>query len=102
MERYAAAGQDGHLFVGLQGGQLRRSNFRDDWVKAKKAAGVSAELHFHDLRHTGKHAGLHGRGQHAGTDDAHGPQQLARRAALSAHDQRPGQSHRRSTGRHDP
>ncbi|MET9731200.1 tyrosine-type recombinase/integrase [Streptomyces sp. NPDC006458] len=36
-----------------QGGQLRRSNFRDDWVKARKAAGVTAELHFHDLRHTG-------------------------------------------------
>ncbi|GAA4821386.1 tyrosine-type recombinase/integrase [Streptomyces ziwulingensis] len=53
LEHYAAAGQDGHLFVGPQGGQLRRSNFRDDWVKARKAAGVSAELHFHDLRHTG-------------------------------------------------
>ncbi|MGR4850707.1 tyrosine-type recombinase/integrase [Streptomyces sp. LARHCF252] len=35
------------------GGQLRRSNFRDDWVKARKAAGVTAELHFQDLRHTG-------------------------------------------------
>ncbi|MER5907312.1 tyrosine-type recombinase/integrase [Streptomyces mirabilis] len=33
-------------------GQLRRSNFRDDWVKARKDAGVTAELHFHDLRHT--------------------------------------------------
>ncbi|MFE1800797.1 tyrosine-type recombinase/integrase [Streptomyces sp. NPDC059517] len=53
LEHYAAAGQDGHLFVGPQGGQLRRSNFRDDWVKARKAACVSAELHFHDLRHTG-------------------------------------------------
>ncbi|WP_432118722.1 tyrosine-type recombinase/integrase [Streptomyces sp. bgisy032] len=31
---------------------MRRSNFRDDWVKARKAAGVTAELHFHDLRHT--------------------------------------------------
>ncbi|WP_392676259.1 tyrosine-type recombinase/integrase [Streptomyces sp. LN785] len=39
--------------VGPQGGQLRRSNFRDDWVKARKDAGVTAELHFHDLRHTG-------------------------------------------------
>ncbi|MET7971601.1 tyrosine-type recombinase/integrase [Streptomyces mirabilis] len=41
------------MFVGPQGGQLRRSNFRDDWVKARKDAGVTAELHFHDLRHTG-------------------------------------------------
>ncbi|MFE5366615.1 tyrosine-type recombinase/integrase [Streptomyces mirabilis] len=53
LEHYAAAGQDGHVFVGPQGGQLRRSNFRDDWVKARKDAGVTAELHFHDLRHTG-------------------------------------------------
>ncbi|MFK0024960.1 tyrosine-type recombinase/integrase [Streptomyces sp. NPDC090798] len=53
LEHYAAAGQDGHVCVGPQGGQLRRSNFRDDWVKARKDAGVTAELHFHDLRHTG-------------------------------------------------
>ena len=45
--------RDGHVFVGPQGGQLRRSNFRDDWVKPRKAAGVTAEPHFHDLRHTG-------------------------------------------------
>jgi integrase len=25
----------------------------DDWVKAPKDAGVTAELHFHDLGHTG-------------------------------------------------
>ncbi|MFF4752526.1 tyrosine-type recombinase/integrase [Streptomyces sp. NPDC002514] len=53
LEHFAAPGRDGHVFVGAQGGQLRRSNFRDDWVTARKAAGVSAELHFHDLRHTG-------------------------------------------------
>ncbi|WP_307544539.1 tyrosine-type recombinase/integrase [Streptomyces sp. V3I8] len=53
LKHHAAAGQDGHLLVGPQGGQLRRSNFRENWVKARKAAGVSAELHFHDLRHTG-------------------------------------------------
>ncbi|MET7383272.1 site-specific integrase [Streptomyces sp. NPDC005526] len=53
LEHFAAPGRDGHVFVGPQGGQLRRSNFRDDWVKARKAAGATAELHFHDLRHTG-------------------------------------------------
>ncbi|MFC8084614.1 tyrosine-type recombinase/integrase [Streptomyces sp. NPDC057340] len=53
LEDFAAPGRDGHVFVGPQGGQLRRSNFRDDWVKTRKAVGVSAELHFHDLRHTG-------------------------------------------------
>ncbi|MFG2603932.1 tyrosine-type recombinase/integrase [Streptomyces sp. NPDC048514] len=49
----AAPGRDGHVFVGPQGGQLRRSNFRDDWGKAREDAGITAELHFHDLRHTG-------------------------------------------------
>lgn len=53
LEQYAAPGCDGHVFVGPQGGQLRRSNFRDDWLKARKAAGITAELHFHDLRDTG-------------------------------------------------
>ncbi|KUJ37553.1 integrase [Streptomyces sp. NRRL F-5122] len=53
LDQFAASGRDGHVFVGPQGGQLRRSNFRDDWVSARKAAGVTSELHFHDLRHTG-------------------------------------------------
>ncbi|MFI5631401.1 tyrosine-type recombinase/integrase [Streptomyces sp. NPDC051664] len=53
LERYAGAGRDGHVFLGPQGGQLRRSNFRDDWIKARKDAGIAADVHFHDLRHTG-------------------------------------------------
>ncbi|MFD5297713.1 tyrosine-type recombinase/integrase [Streptomyces mutabilis] len=53
LERFAAAGRDGHVLVGPKGGQLRRSNFRDDWVSARMAAGVTSELHFRDLRHTG-------------------------------------------------
>ncbi|MFE0459595.1 tyrosine-type recombinase/integrase [Kitasatospora sp. NPDC058965] len=53
LERHAAAGQDGHFFVGPRGGRLRRSNFRDDWIAARAKAGVSGEVHFHDLRHTG-------------------------------------------------
>ncbi|MGQ5596129.1 tyrosine-type recombinase/integrase [Streptomyces sp. ESR1.13] len=95
LEHFAAPGRDGHVFVGPQGGQLRRSNFRDDWVKARKAAGVTAELHFHDLRHTGNTLASTEGGQHTGADDADGPQQLASRADLPAHDQRPG--HRRPT-----
>ncbi|MET7547099.1 tyrosine-type recombinase/integrase [Streptomyces sp. NPDC005500] len=53
LERYAGTGRDGHVFLGPQGGQLRRSNFRDDWIKARKDAGIAADVHFHDLRHTG-------------------------------------------------
>ncbi|MET7858440.1 tyrosine-type recombinase/integrase [Streptomyces sp. NPDC005318] len=53
LERYAGVGRDGHVFLGPQGGQLRRSNFRDDWIKARKDAGIAANVHFHDLRHTG-------------------------------------------------
>ncbi|MFE3740238.1 tyrosine-type recombinase/integrase [Streptomyces sp. NPDC059134] len=53
LEHFAAPGRDGHVFVGPQGGQLRRSTFRDDWGKARKAAGVTGELRFHELRHTG-------------------------------------------------
>ncbi|XMA37437.1 tyrosine-type recombinase/integrase [Streptomyces albogriseolus] len=53
VEHVAAPGRDGYVFVGPQVGQLRRSNFRDDWVKARKAAGITAGPHFHDLRHTG-------------------------------------------------
>ncbi|WP_406727003.1 hypothetical protein WJ438_23575 [Streptomyces sp. GD-15H] len=45
LEQFAAPGRDGHVFVGPQGGQLRRSNFRDDWVRARNTAGVTAELH---------------------------------------------------------
>lgn len=53
LERYAGAGRDGHVFLGPQGGRLRRSNFRDDWIKARTKAGLSGDVHFHDLRHTG-------------------------------------------------
>lgn len=52
LEHFAAPGRDGHVFVGPQGGQLRRSNCRDDWVKARKAAGVTAELHERPLPRT--------------------------------------------------
>lgn len=53
LEHCAGAGRDGHVFLGPQGGRLRRSNFRDDWIKARTKAGITADVHFHDLRHTG-------------------------------------------------
>ncbi|MFJ4984388.1 tyrosine-type recombinase/integrase [Streptomyces sp. NPDC088732] len=53
LDIYSGPGRDGHVFLGPQGGQLRRSNFRDDWIRARTTAGVTADVHFHDLRHTG-------------------------------------------------
>ncbi|WP_433891532.1 tyrosine-type recombinase/integrase [Streptomyces sp. CA-111067] len=53
LERFAGKGQEGHVFQGAKGGLLRRSNFRDDWTAARDAAGIPADVHFHDLRHTG-------------------------------------------------
>jgi integrase len=50
VDRYAAPGPDGFVFVGVKGGQLRRSN---SWAKALSKAGLLAEVHVHDLRHTG-------------------------------------------------
>lgn len=48
----AQPGDDGLVFVGPFGGRLRRSNFRDLWIKARDGVGLPG-LHLHDLRHTG-------------------------------------------------
>ena len=53
VDRYAAPGPDGFVFVGVRGGQLRRSNFSRTWASALAKAGLPAEVHVHDLRHTG-------------------------------------------------
>jgi integrase len=52
LERFAAPGPAGLVFIGPKGGRLRRSNFRKFWHRARQAVGLP-ELHFHDLRHTG-------------------------------------------------
>jgi integrase len=49
LDRFAAAGERGLVFVGPKGGPLRRSNFRPIWNAACGQAGVPG-LHFHDLR----------------------------------------------------
>ena len=40
-------------FVGVKGGQLRRSNFSKPWAQALARASLPGDLHVHDLRHTG-------------------------------------------------
>lgn len=40
------------VFIGPQGGRLRRSNFRKTWDAARVSVGLP-DLHFHDLSHTG-------------------------------------------------
>lgn len=55
LDTFADPGPDGRVFVGLYGATPRRRNFATIWKRAKAAAGVPAELHFHDLRHTGNH-----------------------------------------------
>lgn len=52
LERFVDLGADSRVFVGPKGGRLRRSNFRNIWIKARDEAGLSG-LHLHDLRHTG-------------------------------------------------
>jgi integrase len=46
---------DAFVFLGENGGRLRRSNFRraTHWVATVGKVGLPAEFHFHDLRHTG-------------------------------------------------
>ena len=53
LEMYSAPGPDGFVFVGVKGGQLRRSNFSKPWARALTKAGLPGDLHVHDLRHTG-------------------------------------------------
>jgi integrase len=52
LERFAQPGGEGLVFIGPQGGRLRRSTFRWTRPTARNAMGLP-DLHFHDLRHTG-------------------------------------------------
>jgi integrase len=53
LDMYSAPGPDGFVFVGVKGGQLRRSNFSKPWARALARADLPSDLHIHDLRHTG-------------------------------------------------
>lgn len=52
LDRFLRRPADARLFSGPKGGLLRRSNFRQIWIKALLDASVPT-VHFHDLRHTG-------------------------------------------------
>ena len=52
LERFVEPGPHSLVFVGPKGGRLRRSNFRNIWIKARDEVGLPG-LHLHDLRHTG-------------------------------------------------
>jgi integrase len=53
LDTFAGDGPDGFVFVGVKGGQLRRSNFSKPWARALAKARLPAVVHVHDLRHTG-------------------------------------------------
>ncbi|WP_067451391.1 tyrosine-type recombinase/integrase [Actinomadura macra] len=54
LNEYAQPGSAGFVFVGVRGGQLRRSNFSKPWARALEKAELEVgEIHVHDLRHTG-------------------------------------------------
>ena len=53
LEAFAGPGPEGFVFVGVKGGQLRRSNFSKQWARALVKAGLPTGTHVHDLRHTG-------------------------------------------------
>lgn len=57
LDRFPEAGPDGRMFVGLYGVTPTPRSFARIWARAKKEIGdvAPADLHFHDLRHSGNH-----------------------------------------------
>ncbi|MDT4936660.1 MAG: hypothetical protein QOG80_331 [Pseudonocardiales bacterium] len=52
LTEFAGTGPDSLIFAGPKGAPLRRSNFQKYWQQGLDASGI-ADIHFHDLRHTG-------------------------------------------------
>ena len=55
LDTFAESGPEGRVFLGAYGATPFRRNFATIWKRAKLAAGVPGDLHFHDLRHAGNH-----------------------------------------------
>jgi integrase len=52
LERYVGATPDALVFTGEKGGPVRPHVLQKEWVKAKRATGLT-QFHLHDLRHAG-------------------------------------------------
>jgi integrase len=50
---YVKPEPEAFVFTGAKGAQLRRSTFQRHWRRGLAAAGLTGQVHFHDLRHTG-------------------------------------------------
>lgn len=55
LKKYVAECPTSRVFLGAKGATPRRAHFVKPWRAAKAAAGVSDQVHLHDLRHTGNH-----------------------------------------------
>lgn len=55
LAEFVAPEADAVVFLGENGGRLRRSNFRraTRWSATVASVGLTSDFHFHDLRHTG-------------------------------------------------
>ena len=52
LERFAGPSPDALVFTSPEGHPLRRTKFRNHWIKACEKAGI-VDVHFHDLRGSG-------------------------------------------------
>jgi integrase len=72
LECFAQAGDDGLVFVGPFGGRLRRSNFRDLWIKARDGVGLPGAASARFFASYGEHDGCGDRGEPSGADERMG------------------------------
>ena len=83
---YSGAGATGYVFVGPQGGLLRRSNFRNHWTKAVAAAGDAGPAVPRPAAY-GQHPGGGDGGEHPGADAEDGSRLSAGGVDLPARDE---------------
>jgi integrase len=99
LDTFAEAGPDGRVFLGPYGATPFRRNFATIWKRAKGAAGVPADLHFHDLRHAGNHFAAASGASTRELMGRRGSREHARGVDLPAPGGRAGPGYRGSAGR---